>query len=179
MRSLLRRLPWRLRDEAGFGLIELLIALTVLVVGVLATVAVFETSLLHLGRATKVATATAVGEQEMEDFRAVRFDAIALDATAFATALADATYTGDSACGGTCTTPGTGAGQSVVAVGSGFLPTQTLAGADGKQYRVDTYATWQTVPGGRPVKQIVVVVRDSAGKVWARISSSFDESTGL
>ena len=180
MAAKLGRLLVRCRSEAGFGLVELMIALIILVVGVLATIAVFESSLLHLGRATKMSTAAAVGEQEMEDFRAVKFDAIGLAPTAFATATTDPVYTGDSACATTCAVAGSADGETVTVTGSTFLPTQTLTGADGKQYRVDTYVLWGTIPNGRPVKDITVVVRDltNSTKTWARISSSFDESTG-
>ena len=180
MYTCVRRLVRRLSSQAGFGLVELMIALTVLVVGIMATIAVFQTSLLHLGRATKAATASAVGEQQMEDFRAVRYDAVALNATAWGTAVGDAVYAGDSACAGTCTTAGTAAGQTVTTGTGGFSPTQTVTGADGKRYRVDTYVMWQTVPGGRSVKKVTVVVRDTgATRVWSRITSSFDQSTGL
>jgi prepilin-type N-terminal cleavage/methylation domain-containing protein len=181
MRSKLRQLGVRCRGEAGFALIELMIALSVLVVGVLATFAVFESSLLHLGRSTKLATASAVGEQEMEQFRAVRYTAIGLEPTAFTTAATNATYIGDGACGGSCATAGAAEGQSVTVAGSVFLPTKTVIGADAKQYRVDTYIRWHLIPGGRTVKNITVVVRATgeAGKTWARLSSSFDASTGL
>jgi Tfp pilus assembly protein PilV len=173
------RLIKRFRDEAGFGLVELMIALIVLVVGVFAMIGVFQTSLLHLGRATTVATATAVGEQQLENFRAVKYDVIGLEPTAFAVVVSDSVYTSDAACASSCTVAGSGAGQTVTIGGSGLVPTQTLTGADGKSYRVDTYITWQSITSGRVVKQISVVVRNTdATRVWARITSSFDESTG-
>jgi Tfp pilus assembly protein PilV len=74
------------------------------------------------------------------------------------------------------------------------LPTKTVTGADGHSYRVDTYITWQVVTSvssgscappscfsGRPTKLITIVVRDSAAPhhEWARLSSSFDEATGI
>lgn len=74
------------------------------------------------------------------------------------------------ACGtGTCTTA---------------VPTKTVTGADGRSYRVETFMTWHTVTSasaiGRNVKLVTIVVRDSAtARVYARVSSSFDESTGL
>ena len=74
------------------------------------------------------------------------------------------------ACGtGTCTTA---------------LPTKTVTGADGRSYRVDTFMTWYTVTNanattGRNVKLVTIVVRESTtGRIYARVSSSFDESTG-
>ena len=64
------------------------------------------------------------------------------------------------------------------------VPTKDVAGADGKTYRVDTYMTWKTVTSaasttGRNAKLVTIVVREkTSGRVYARISSSFDESTG-
>ena len=57
---------------------------------------------------------------------------------------------------------------------------QTLTGADGRGYRVDTYVTWHTVTSARAVKLVTIVVRDGSDvtKVWARAASAFDESTG-
>jgi Tfp pilus assembly protein PilV len=66
------------------------------------------------------------------------------------------------------------------------VPTKTVNGADGNPYRVDTYITWRQTTGtgtttGRLLKYVTVVVRDNASpyKVWARLGSSFDESTGV
>jgi Tfp pilus assembly protein PilV len=66
------------------------------------------------------------------------------------------------------------------------VPTKTVSGADGKSYRVDTYVTWRqivssTATTGRLVKFVTLVVRDNASpyRAWARLSSSFDESTGV
>jgi Tfp pilus assembly protein PilV len=66
------------------------------------------------------------------------------------------------------------------------VPTKTVTGADGNAYRLDTYITWrQTAQAGtttgRLLKYVTVVVRDNASpyKVWARLGSSFDESTGV
>lgn len=69
-----------------------------------------------------------------------------------------------------------------------MLPTKTVTGADGKSYRVDTYVTWKVITNanspassGRLLKLITIAVRDSAAPyhTWARVSSAFDESTGL
>lgn len=69
-----------------------------------------------------------------------------------------------------------------------ILPTKTVPGADGKNYLVYTYATWRTISNsaspsqsGRLLKLVTVAVRDTAApyRTWARISSAFDESTGL
>jgi Tfp pilus assembly protein PilV len=65
------------------------------------------------------------------------------------------------------------------------VPTKTTTGADGRSYRVDTYITWKQISSasttGRLLKLVTVVVRDSASpyRRWARLTSSFDESTGV
>jgi type II secretory pathway pseudopilin PulG len=66
------------------------------------------------------------------------------------------------------------------------VPTKTVTGADGKSYRVDTYVTWRQIGSsgpttGRLVKLVTIVVRANTSpyRTWARISSAFDESTGV
>ena len=66
-----------------------------------------------------------------------------------------------------------------------LVPTTNVTGADGRKYRVDIYATWAEVMNsggatGRAVKLMTVVVRDQAApyRVWARVASTFDISTG-
>ena len=166
-----------LRDEGGFGLIELLIAMTVLVVGIMATFAMFESGIRHIKRASIVTTAAALADAEMENYRAVRYSAIGLADTQVLAAPApyssDPSYQSNASnrvvlpvCG---TSPCTN-----------DVPVQTLTGADGESYRVDTYITWQVVGSGRSVKLVTIVVRDGddVTKTWARTASSFDESTG-
>ena len=180
MRIAVRCITRRVAADNGFGLVELLIALTVLVVGVLATFGVFQSSLLHLGRATKISTAAAVGEQQVENLRAVRFDVIGINPAGWTAALGNATYTGDTACQGTCTTQGSASGESIVGASGIIMPISSATGADGKQYTIHTYALWQTIVAGRSVKKVTIVVRDPVtSKVWARIVSSFDQSIGL
>lgn len=64
-----QRLRARLRDEEGFGLIELLFALLVLNVGIFATVAAFTGGALALRRASHVSTAAAIADKYMECMR--------------------------------------------------------------------------------------------------------------
>jgi Tfp pilus assembly protein PilV len=167
----------RLNDEAGVGLVELLAAMIVLMIGILAVFAMFESGIRHIKRASTVTTAGALADKEMENFRAIRYASIGLpdslvtaaaepydDDTAFQASAASRVDL--AACGTSpCTTK---------------VPVQTLTGADGESYRVDTYVTWQSVPGGRPLKLVTIVVRDADNptKVWARTASAFDRSTG-
>jgi Tfp pilus assembly protein PilE len=239
-------------------MVEMLAAITVLAVGLMAVYAMYQTGLMQIRRASTITTAAALGDTEMEKYRAIKYESLGLDSTDVD--AADATYASDSAYRAD-TSPSTTltAGMTVdqtsitVASASGFptvapylvqvdselvlvnsgagttawtvkrgqngttaathaaaatvtqkqrahvvrcgtqpctdmVPTKTVAGADGKNYRVDTYVTWRTITNsaspafsGRLLKLITIVIRDSAAphRTWARVSSSFDESTGL
>jgi Tfp pilus assembly protein PilV len=85
----------RARREHGFGMIELLAAMTVMLIGIFAVFAVFQAGMVQLRRASKVTTAAAIADSEIEQYRAIRFDSIGLADTDVA--AADATYKGNSA----------------------------------------------------------------------------------
>jgi Tfp pilus assembly protein PilV len=178
-RPLRHRLPrFRGADERGLGLIELLAAMTVLMVGILAVFAMFESGIRHLSRASTVTTAGALADREMESYRAIRYASIGLpDSLVLAAATP---YTSDAAYQATASNRVNLPACGTILPCTNDVPVQTLTGADGRSYRVDTYITWQSVTGGRFVKLVTVVVRDSADptKVWARAASAFDRSTG-
>jgi len=251
----LRRTVVTTPRQAGFGLVELLCALTLLAIAVFAVIGLFQSGMLQLRRASTVATAATLADAEMEKFREIKHDALGLsDAAVLA---ADATYKGDAAyradtapqtalaapvdlastsvtvasaagfptlapyrvaVGGEVMLVTAGAGTTQWTVTRGLdgttagvhsagatvtqkqrvavpacgsppcttlVPTSVVTGADGRSYRVDRYASWQTVTTtgsttGRQVKLMTLVVRDGVtpSRIWARLSSSFDEATG-
>ena len=59
----------RVRDEGGFGLVELLIAMTVMLIGIFAVVAGFSSGLGAINRASKTTIAGTLADQQMETFR--------------------------------------------------------------------------------------------------------------
>ncbi len=162
----------RVREQAGFGLVELLIALTVLNIGILAIVAAFNAGIVSLHRASRVSTATALADTQMELYRALEYASIRLD-TAAASA-ADSVYKGDAAWSSSLVT------ATCAGVPPECNPSRIVSGADGRQYRVDTYIVPHTPSNGRPVKRVTVVVRDasSLSSTFARQASAFDEATG-
>ena len=169
----------RLRSERGFGLIELLMAMVMLNVGILAIVAAFNSGIVTLNRASRASTGAALADQQMELYRALPYTSIALDSS---TIPGSAPYTTDSAYNAT----------QVTATCSGSPPecnaSRLVTGADRKKYRVDTYivlSTASTTPptptNGRPLKIVTVVVRDAnhlTARPFARVASTFDQSTG-
>jgi Tfp pilus assembly protein PilV len=178
----------RLRSEGGFGLIELLIAMVMLNIGILAIVAAFNTGIWALNRASRASTGAALADSRMETYRGLPYGCIYENSPP-----GDSTYTGDTAYDGTYgITGGTGCTTAPPAAS-----TNPAAGADRKNYRVDTYVTWACSIGspsggaanvqcasagaGRPLKKVTVVVRDYAkptARPFARVASTFDASTG-
>ena len=186
MLCLPEKLSSRARQEAGFGMIELLCAMGVMSIGILAVFAMFQSGTVQIRRASTVSTAAALADSEMEQFRAIKFSAIGLlDANGdLVVDGSDATYRGDGAYRAV-SSPANQVNSAATIASTTLVPTRNVVGADSKQYRLDTYITWQTVQSqtgtsGRPVKRVTLVVRDPATlRVHARVSSTFDESTGL
>ena len=160
-------LSTRARDEAGFGLVELLIAMTVMVVGITAIVAAMSSGFVAVRRAAHESTAAAVADKQMEEYRKVRFAAITPTCPATSSASADCPVS------------------------------NTVTGLDGLSYRVDNVIRWKCADGtlggtvaaptctpttaALPAKLITIVVFDpstSPAKELFRETSTFDQATG-
>ena len=181
--AVLRRL---FAETGGFGLVELLIALLILNIGIFATLAAFNSGIVTLRRASRISTASSIAERQMELYRALSYNAIVLrqpQAGDPAQEQLDATYKSD--------TQWAGSMAMVSACPTGnppeaCKPVQVVSGADGRQYRTDTYihkgvqtSTPASTYPGREVKIVAVVVRDSGtNAVIVRTESTFDQSTG-
>jgi Tfp pilus assembly protein PilV len=115
----------RLRAEQGLGMIELLAAMTVMLVGILSLFGLFQAGILSLKRASNVTTAAVIADSQMEQFRAIKYEALGLanaDVNAAdATYKADAAYTPVNGASTTATAALTAAGTTLtVASGTGF-----------------------------------------------------------
>ncbi len=160
-----------LRKNDGFGLIELLLAMTMLNIGLLAVVAAFSSGIVSLNRASRVTTAAVLADGQMELYRAITYAAIRLEPSSIP---ATAPYNTDQAWSATQIT-GSCAGPPPECNAS-----RQATGADNKSYRIDTYIVSFTPTGGRAVKKVTVVVRDynNLALTFARQVSTFDQSTG-
>jgi type IV pilus modification protein PilV len=175
-----------LRGEAGFTLVELLIAMIVLTVGILALIAAYSSGYAALNRATRVSSATLLADSQMERFRAVQYSAIKLNTSCGATCAQDATYTTDTAYSSTAQVTG------CTTTDATCLSTQTKTGPDGQSYRVDSYVAYSCVSGTLstspsltcgsgnpwPVKRVTVVVRSSRLSAPVREQSTFTAFPG-
>jgi Tfp pilus assembly protein PilV len=176
------RLRERLRNDSGFGLIELLIAMVVLNIGLLALVASFNSGIVTLQRASRVTTAAVLADKQMELYRAISWANIRLETAQAAAADAEVTpYRSDAG----RQYPAALVTDTCSPLVAECTPRQTVTGADNRPYRVDTYIVSE-IPNqggsneGRAVKKVTVVVRDgnNLGTVYARQVSTFDQSVG-
>ena len=90
----LSRLAARMRNEDGIGLIELLIALLVLNVGIFATLGAFTSAASTLKRSSRISTAAAIADQEIEALHNLRYSQIVnVPSTTWPNAPDGGTYT--------------------------------------------------------------------------------------
>jgi type II secretory pathway pseudopilin PulG len=177
----------RAHDETGFGLVELLMAIVLLNVGMLAVLAAFSSGNVALARASRISTASTLANTQMEVYRGLKYEDIVYTTADWNLASADSTYTADTVYQQNMASPP--APKALVAsvatcpttVTTACDPSYTMTGADSKPYRVDTYLYYDEPGGGAQLKTITIVVRDTAnlGKSLARISSTFDPRTGV
>jgi Tfp pilus assembly protein PilE len=175
------------REESGFGMIELLMAITMLNIGILAILAAFNSGALALERASSIGTASAEADKQMEGYRGLKYANVVFDTAEWNSATADTNYTGDSVYQLNMAAPvapkalvPTITGGACASVPATCDPSRVVTGADGHSYRVDTYLYYDQPAGGQQLKVISVVVRDPTQptKSLARVSSTFDYSTG-
>ena len=74
-------MPSRIREEAGIGLIELLVAMLVLSIGIFALVAGFSSGFGSINRASKASTAAVLVDAQMEKFRTGGWSALPVGTT--------------------------------------------------------------------------------------------------
>jgi hypothetical protein len=172
-------------DESGSMLIELLIAMTFIVVAVGALMSSYAAGIVSLHQSGRVGTALTLADRQMEAYKRLPYDSIQITSSTipgasdpYVTANAsDSTIPSSSGqvTGGSAT----GCTSSATAVAG--CATQTWTGPDNEPYRVDTYVTSVTPSGGRAIKRVTVTVRQvisgsAATKIWARATSEFDQS---
>jgi Tfp pilus assembly protein PilV len=180
----------RLCSEEGFGILELLMAMVMLNIGILAIVAAFNSGALALARASRASTASTIADQQMELFRGIKWANIAQTTAGWNGAVADATWTADTVYtsatamnGGSPTSP-----RALVATVQNCPNTNTnscspsflTTGPDGRSYRVDTYMYYDQPSFGGQIIVITVVVRNPSdlSHSLVRETSTFDATTG-
>jgi len=189
VQTAVRRLRKPAAGEDGFGLVELMIAMTMLTIAIGALITAFASSAVSLRRAGQKGTALTLADTQMEKYRTKTFTAVRIDGTLIP---ASGTYVTANA-GDSTIPPST---NQAVAGSNGddtcptssepaaCLPVQNVTGPDGRSYRVDSYVNYinndstlsiRTPASGLTLKRVTVVVRDATdGRVLARESSAFE-----
>jgi Tfp pilus assembly protein PilV len=177
-------------DESASMLIELVIAMTVIVVAVGALMSSFAASMVSLHHSGTEGTALTLADRQIEAYKSIPYDSIQLASstipsgsdpyvTAHSSDATIPTSTGQIT-GGTTASSCTASAQAVVG-----CATQTWTGPDNQPYRVDIYITALYPTGSattsRSIKQITVAVRQMVSgspgsKIWSRATSEFDQS---
>ncbi|MEJ7791504.1 MAG: prepilin-type N-terminal cleavage/methylation domain-containing protein [Gaiellaceae bacterium] len=143
----------RVREQAGMGLVELLVAMTVMAIGIFALVAGFGSGIGAINRASKTSTAGTLADRQMEAFR--RGTYFSINSIALATTIgAD------------------GRTYGIGTVVESRCPDETAP--TGPTCTLNDGVT------SRPVKRATVTVLDGSttGPVLITESSTFDQSTG-
>src|SRR5438105_3429495 len=132
-------------------MLELLMAMVMLNVGILAVVAAFSSGNAALARASRISTAAALGNKQMEVYRGLKYDNIVFITSEWNAAIGDSTYTADSIYQQNMASPVapkalvptvTSCPANVPA--NACDPSYTATGADGKSYRVGPYMSFDT-----------------------------------
>jgi Tfp pilus assembly protein PilV len=176
----------RIKNEQGFGMVELVMAMVMLNVGILSIVAAFASGNTALARASRVATGGALADKQMEVFRGIAYTNIVQQTSEWNAAIADSSWTADTVYQQNMLSPAspkalvpTVASCPANVPTTACDPSYTTTGADSRSYRVDTYLYYDTPTGGKQVKTITVVVRPATDttRSYARISSTVDSSS--
>jgi len=194
----------RLRRDDGQGLIELIVALTILAVGIGAVLTVLTGSALSLQRSDQKGTALTLAETQLELYRNLAYADIRLDDASWSSAPltnpADPYFTAHTS---DSTIPSGAEAGEVIDTGTdidtGMANTtcvgsppecqavRTVTGPDHRQYRIDTYITTVTPTDdgtssgtvvGKSVRQVTVIVRNAqiaSLPILARNTSTFSK----
>jgi Tfp pilus assembly protein PilV len=159
----------QLRASDGIGLIELLIAMTILAVAISALVAVFASSIISLGHSGREGTALTLADRQLEAYRSMPFSAtnrcVPKTLPSTAPTLSDGT---------SCAAPFSGFPNP-------YAASQVVSGANSPDHR--SYTVTTTVSGGTCSSatnascRITVSVRlTSGGPELARETSDFSQN---
>lgn len=150
----------RAREEAGFLTIELMVAIVLITVALLALMAAYDGAFASLHSSGQTSSAGLLAENQLELYASLPYSSIGLDTTTLSTVKgADANYSTDEAA-----LPGSGSDVTITGCGTSAQcsPVQTLTGSDHHAYKVETFIRALTNPSETSwtEKVITVIVRD-------------------
>ena len=173
----------KLRDEGGMGLVELLVAMFVLSVALLALAAGYESAAISVHNANNKTVAAKLAASQIELYQSLKVSSIGLDQTTLTNVQTsgsgsyDATYVSDEA----ALTP-TGTDHTILGCGTTpqCLPIQDVTGPENHPYRIETFIRDVTNTGATGTwkeRFVTVIVRDrrvSGNPLLFSETSAFD-----
>jgi Tfp pilus assembly protein PilE len=173
----------RLRDEGGMGLVELLAAMFVLMVALLALAAGYESAAISVHNANNKTVAAKLAASQIELYQSLKVSSIGLNQTTLTNVQTsgsgsyDATYVSDEA----ALTP-TGTDHTILGCGTTpqCLPIQNVTGPENHPYRIETFIRDVANTGATGTwneRFVTVIVRDgraSGNPLLFSETSAFD-----
>jgi competence protein ComGC len=160
----------RLREEDGFGLIELSAAIMVLTIALLVLVAGYDSAAVSLQKASQKTTAASLAEGQIELYDSLPYASIGLDQTTLrgiqnsSGGSYDARYVSDEA--GLSDAANMTDDAEILNCGTTpqCLPVQIVTGPDHKSYRIETFVRdiQNNVSIGWQVREVTVIVQDAS-----------------
>jgi type II secretory pathway pseudopilin PulG len=154
----------RAHSEDGFLMIELVAAIMILTVALLALIGAYSLGYFAIGASAKNSSAGLLANNQLELYASLPYASIGLDSTTLTSVKAsDATYSTDES----ALPSGTTGDVAIVGCGSSAQcsPVQTLTGPDNKSYKVETFIRLISTRGDgatRSEKLVTVVIRNAS-----------------
>ncbi|HVS85954.1 MAG TPA: prepilin-type N-terminal cleavage/methylation domain-containing protein [Gaiellaceae bacterium] len=150
----------RARSEEGFTVIELVAAISVISIALLALLASYDQAFFSLHTSAKASSAGLIADQQLELYAALPYASRGLDNSTLSSVKAsDATYLSDEN-----SLPGSGTEVRITNCGSSpqCSPVQTVTGSDGHSYKLETFVRTLVNPNTSSwtEKVVTVIVRD-------------------
>lgn len=161
-------------------MVEVVIAIFVLSIALLALMASYDQAFFSLHSSAKTSSAGLIANDQLELYASLPYTSVGLDSSTLASVQAsDSTYSTDESA-----LPGSGTDVTISSCGSSpqCSPVQTIAGSDGHSYKLETFVRSVvnvSNPNGTSwsEKVVTVVVRDlseSGSPTVATMQTAFD-----
>jgi Tfp pilus assembly protein PilE len=172
----------RLKDESGFSIVELVVAIMVITIALLAIAAAFETGVISIRAAAGRTVAAKLANAQVERYAALGFTSIGLDATTYTSTKTSGNQSYSSAyVSDEAALNAVASGTAVTISGCGSaaqcLPVQTVTGTDQKSYKLETFIRDVVSFGTWTERFVTVIVRNpnvSGTPEIYRLTSGFD-----
>ena len=173
----------RLHDEQGQGLIELVVAMVVITVAVLALMASYDEAFVSMHKSARTTAAATLAETQLELYGALPYASVGLNSSLLTTAKASDAYYGTDDTALSPTAPDAPGNPSCDTTSPQCLPVQaSVKGSDGKNYRLETFirdvsfGSCSVAPCTE--REVTVIVRDpntSGTPTIYTVSAAFDK----